>query len=93
MIRYEQEPGQFALKFSTVLRVWVLEIQRRIRKGHHCVVGRVQLPSNGPNIKKNITVATMAFHEGIKALKNRTKGWVKTGMVNARSIKGKIYYY
>ena len=58
-------------------------MQGRARKGHCGVLGRVQLPSNGPNITNNITVATMTFHDGFKAFKNRTKGWVKTEMVNA----------
>ena len=52
-------------------------------------IRRVQLHSHRPNMNNNITVATMAFHDAIKAFKNMTQGWIKTGMVNTRSIKGK----
>ena len=57
------------------------------------MVGRVKLPSNKPNINSNITVATMAFHDGIQAFENRTKRLVKLEWKMLGQSKVKIYLY
>ena len=86
-----QNPGHFCLPPSTVVRVRHLNIQRKLRKHYRGGVRRIQLPSNSSNINKNnlISVATLTFHEGLRAFDNRSWKWINMGMLNTRSIKNK----
>ena len=86
-----RNPGHFCLPPSTVVWVRTLNIQRKLRKHQRGGVRRVQLPSNGININKNnlISVASSAFHDGLRPFDNRRWKWINMAMLNARSIKNK----
>ena len=62
-----------------------------MRKHQRGGVRRIQLPINGININKNnlISVATSAFHDGLRAFDNRNWKWINMGILNARSITNK----
>ena len=77
-------PGKFSLPPSTVFRIRSLKLQRKWQKGHRRGVGRVWLPGNGENIKKNITVPKSDFHDGVKLQNECDTHGLRLVMANIR---------